>query len=274
MSVNNFIPELWSGRINSVLQKSLVFGSVCNRDYEGEFSQGGDIVRINTIGKPTVGTYTKNSTTVTPEILQDSQSTLLLDKSDYFAFVVDDIDKAQTKGGVMAEGMNNAAYALRDKADTNIGLLYSQAGTTVSTTAITSLNVYEMFLSAAQALSQYNVPREGRWAVVPPWIITKMALAKLFTENTSNTALDNGFVARYAGFDVKESNNVYNDGTTYYPMFGTTKAISFVDQINSVEAYRPEGKFADAVKGLHVYGCKVVYPEALVVQTATIGAEA
>ena len=274
MSLNNFIPELWSGRINSVLQKSLVFGSCCNRDYEGELSQMGDIVRINTVGPVTIGTYTKNSTSITPQELHDSQSTLLIDKSDYFSFYIEDIDKAQASGNIMAEAMNNAAYALRDTADTNIGLLYSQAGSIISTVAITSLNAYECLLTAGQTLSQYNVPREGRWAVLPPWFITKLVLAKVLVENTTNTALDNGFVGRVAGFDIKESNNVYNTGGTYYPMFGTNKAMSFVDQINKVEAYRPEAKFQDAVKGLHVYGCRVVYPEALVVQTCTVGAEA
>jgi hypothetical protein len=274
MSINNFIPELWAGRINSVLQKNLVFGSVVNRDYEGEFSQAGDIVRINTVGPVTVGSYVKNSTDIAAEILQDSQSTLAIDTNDYFAFQIDDIDKAQTKGGIMAEAMNDAAYRLRDAADTKIGLLHSSAGTSMSQTVLTSLNVYAWFLTAGQALSDLNVPREGRWAVVPPWVITKMALAKLYVENSTNTAADNGIVTRFAGFDVRESNNVYDDGTIYYPMFGTNKAISFVDQINSVEAYRPQTRFSDAVKGLHVYGCKVVYPDALVRGPITVGAEA
>lgn len=274
MSINNFIPELWSGRINSVLQKSLVFGNVANRDYQGEFSQAGDIVRINTVGPVAVSAYTKNSTSVALETLQDSQSTLLIDESEYFGFQIDDVDKAQTQGNIMAEAMNNAAYALADAADTHIGLLYAQAGTTLSSTALTSLNVYAWFLSAAEALSALNVPREGRWAVVPPWVVTKMAIAKLYVENASNTALDNGVVTRFAGFDVRESNNVYLNSGTYYAMFGTNKAISFVDQINSVEAFRPEAKFADAVKGLHVYGTKVVYPDALVNAPITVGNEA
>lgn len=273
MSVNNFIPELWSGKIMKVLEKNLVFGSCCNRDYEGEIRAAGDTVRINSVGPVTVETYTKNSTTITPEILNDAQTTLLIDKSDYFSFYVDDVDKAQSKGDVLAEGMSNAAYALANAADTNIGLLYTQAGSITASTPINSLNIFATLLSAAQSLDEYNVPREGRWAVLPPWMITKLVLAKLLVENTSNDAYTNGFVGRVAGFDIKESNNVYNSAGTYYPMLGSNKAISFAEQLSKVEAFRPEQKFADAVKGLHLYGAKVIYPDALVTITCTVLAE-
>ncbi len=275
MSIDNFIPELWSTRLNQKLYDSLVFASCCNRDWEGEITQAGDTVRINQVGDVTVATYTKNSTSITPEQLQDYQTTLLIDQSPYFAFYVDDIDRAQANVNVMDQAMQQAAWALRNNADEYIAALYGDAGYTLTSTAIDSTNVHALFLTMGQKLSEKNVPREGRWAVVPPWILTKLAIAKALVTDSGAAAdaFANGFRGRCGGFDVYESNNVYTSSSTYYPLFGHRKAISFAGQVNKVEAFRPEAKFADAVKGLFVYGAKVVYPDALVCATTTVGSE-
>ena len=275
MSVTNFIPELWSKRINQKLRKSLVFGSVVNTDYEGEIGSGGDTVKINSIGDVTIGNYVPNSTSITPEQLNDYQTTLSIDTKKYFAFKVDDVDKAQVNANVMDEAMQSAAWGLKNAADESIAALYTGAANTITTTAIDSTNAFAAVLTLGQYLSQENIPEDGRWLVIPPWFKTKLLLAKaLVTDNgAAADAFTNGKVGRVGGFDVYESNNVSNDGTTYYIMAGTRKAISFAAQVNKVEAYRPEASFSDAVKGLYVYGTKVVYPDALAVLTATVGAE-
>ena len=275
MSVSNFIPELWSKRINQKLRKSLVFGSVVNTDYEGEIGSGGDTVKINSIGDVTIGNYVPNSTSITPEQLNDYQTTLSIDTKKYFAFKVDDVDKAQVNANVMDEAMQSAAWGLKNAADESIAALYTGAANTITTTAIDSTNAFAAVLTLGQYLSQENVPEDGRWLVIPPWFKTKLLLAKaLVTDNgAAADAFTNGKVGRVGGFDLYESNNVANDGTTYYIMAGTRKAISFAAQVNKVEAYRPEASFSDAVKGLYVYGTKVVYPDALAVLTATVGAE-
>jgi hypothetical protein len=275
MSVTGFIPELWSRRINQKLRESLVFGSVVNTDYEGEIGSGGDTVKINSIGDVTIGTYTPNSTSITPEQLNDYQTTLAIDQKKYFAFKVDDVDKAQINANVMDEAMQSAAWGLKNAADEYIAALYTDAGNTITSTAIDSTNVLASVLTLGQYLSQENVPEDGRWLVIPPWFKTKLLLAKaLVTDNgAAADAFTNGKVGRVGGFDLYESNNVSNNGTTYYIMAGTKKAISFAAQVNKVEAYRPEASFSDAVKGLYVYGAKVVYPDALAVLTATVGSE-
>jgi len=275
MSVTGFIPELWSRRINKKLRESLVFGSVVNTDYEGEIGAGGDTVKINSIGDVTIGNYTPNSTSITPEALNDYQTTLLVDQKKYFAFKVDDVDKAQVVANVMDEAMQSAAWGLKNAADEYIAALYTDAGNTITSTAIDSTNALASVLTLGQYLSQENVPEDGRWLVIPPWFKTKLLLAKaLVTDNgAAADAFTNGKVGRVGGFDLYESNNVSNDGTTYYIMAGTKKAISFAAQVNKVEAYRPEASFSDAVKGLYVYGAKVVYPDALAVLTATVGSE-
>jgi hypothetical protein len=275
MSVTGFIPELWSRRINQKLRESLVFGSVVNTDYEGEIGSGGDTVKINSIGDVTIGTYTPNSTSITPEQLNDYQTTLAIDQKKYFAFKVDDVDKAQINANVMDEAMQSAAWGLKNAADEYIAALYTDAGNTITSTAIDSTNVLASVLTLGQYLSQENVPEDGRWLVIPPWFKTKLLLAKaLVTDNgAAADAFTNGKVGRVGGFDLYESNNVSNNGTTYYIMAGSKKAISFAAQVNKVEAYRPEASFSDAVKGLYVYGAKVVYPDALAVLTATVGSE-
>lgn len=275
MSVTNFIPELWSKRINQKLRDSLVFGSVVNTDYEGEIGSGGDTVKINSIGDVTIGNYTPNSTSITPEQLNDYQTTLAIDQKKYFAFKIDDVDKAQVNANVMDEAMQSAAWGLKNAADEYIAALYTDAGNTITSTAIDSTNALASVLTLGQYLSQENVPEDGRWLVVPPWFKTKLLLAKaLVTDNgAAADAFTNGKVGRVGGFDLYESNNVSNNGTTYYIMAGSKKAISFAAQVNKVEAYRPEASFSDAVKGLYVYGAKVVYPDALAVLTATVGSE-
>jgi hypothetical protein len=117
MSVNNFIPEIWSGRVFQSLRKAHVFGDVVNRDYEGEISQAGDTVHINSLGPITIAAYTKNSTSITPETLADTDMMLKIDQADYFAFQVDNIDKRQAQADILSAGMDIAADGLADTSD-------------------------------------------------------------------------------------------------------------------------------------------------------------
>lgn len=274
MSIANFIPQYWIAKCQQVLQKDLVFLDCVNTEYEGVISQAGDSVKINGIGPLTIGSYTRNSTSVVPETLEDTSQTMVIDQSDFFSFQVDDLDKAQATGNFVDAGMQMGSYGLKDTADRYVAGMYNQASNIIATVAINSLNVFAILLSMAQALDEKNVPSEGRWIVLPPWLVYKLVLAKLMTENTSNDAFTNGKCGVCAGFTVYKSNNVYNTGGTYYPIAGHKMAITFANQIAKVEAFKPEAKFADAVKALHVYGGKVVYPDALVTLTCTVLAEA
>lgn len=276
MAVNNFIPELWSARLLSQLEKELVYGALCNTDYEGDIAAAGDRVKITTIGPLTIDDYVPNVTVIAPEQLNDSQLWLDIDQSKFFAFAVDDVDARQAGGNLIAEGISLGGYGLKDAADQYIAGKYTEAGYISNLTAITALNVSAALLDLGEELTKNNIPHSGRWCVVPPWFTTKLVLAKMIIENATNTAFENGYVGRATGFDIYESNNVptTNNGAEFKIMAGFgTKAISFAQQISKVEAYRRESAFGDAVKGLHLYGAKVVYPEALVVLDATKGNE-
>lgn len=280
MALNNFIPEIWSARLLVSLKKSLVYGQegVVNRDYEGEIRQMGDTVQINSIGLITVGTYTKNTNIGDPQTLTDAQTVLNIDQAKYFNFQVDDIDRAQQNPKVMDAAMQEAAYALRDVADQYIAGLYTGAATgntigdDTTPVEVDKTNAYELLVDLAVILTDAKVPTDGRWVVVPPWIYGTLLKDDRFIDASkagTTDGLRNGEVGKAAGFTVLQSHNVPNtSGEKYKIIAGHSMAISYAEQINKVEAYRPEKRFADAVKGLHLYGAKLVRPEAIAVLTA------
>ena len=271
MAVTNFIPELWSARLLNALDKSHVFANVVNRDYEGDIKKMGDTVHINTIGAVTIGTYTQNTDFSSgPETLATTDQTLTIDQAKYFNFQVDDIDAAQAAGDIMDKAMTRAAYGLADASDKYIaGILAGAADTTnlvsSSAVALTSSNVYENVVKMRTILDKANVPTAGRWLVIPPEMYALILLDDRFVKTGGEMAegiLRTGLVAQAAGFDIYLSNNCVSanvsDKVTYTITGGVDAAATYAEQIVSTEAYRPEKRFADAVKGLHVYGAKVV----------------
>ena len=132
MSLDSFIPTIWSNELLVSLTKALIFGqpNVANRDYEGEIRAAGDTVKINAIGPVTIGNYTKNTNISDPEELNDAQTTLEITQQKYFNFQVDDIDRAQQTPQVMAQAMQESAYGLRNEADTFLAGLLAAASTT------------------------------------------------------------------------------------------------------------------------------------------------
>ena len=269
MSLDNFIPSVWSARLLNTLKTAHVFANVVNTDYDGDISAYGDSVKINSIGEVSVSDYTKNGETGDPEELDAIQTILKVDQAKYFNFMVDDIDKAQQKPKVMNEAMQEAGFALADTADGHIASFHDQAAQEVEKdfSADDEDDTYKVLAETARKLDEKNVPRTGRFAVVPPFFHEYMIVAGILDTAGSidaNQLNQEGFIGRLLGFDIYMSNNLEDDSTWTFGMAGTRKAISYAEQILSMEAYRPEKRFADAVKGLHVYGAKVVYPKALV----------
>jgi hypothetical protein len=284
MSLENFIPEIWAAELNRAYMRALVYGSpACvNRDYEGEIRAAGDTVRINSIGDPTIGDYTKNTNISAVETLTDAQATLLINQQKYFNFQVDDIDAAQQKPKVMAEAMNRAGFGLRSAVDTYIASLYTDAagaiGSTGSPKTVTepattsNLTAYEYLVDLGVLLDEADVPADGRFAVVPSWyegLLLKDQRFVSFGTVANRANLVGGAIGEAAGFTLLKSNNVPNTAATKYRIIaGHPSAWSFASQIASIEAYRPELRFGNAVKGLLVFGAKVVKPSGLAVLVA------
>lgn len=278
MSVSNFIPTIWSAKIFQELEKAHILVPLCNRDYEGEITSYGDTVKINSVGSISIDNYVPNSTEIDPEQLDSTQAVLEIDQAKYFAFYLDDVDNAQTKPKLMGEAMRKAAYALADTADGHIASLHSDAGISITAGNTQSDDVIPLLSELGRRMSENNVPQAGRWLVVPPWFQAKLVLAQVVKETqniTSDDALRNGWVGRCFGFDVYMSNNLNEVATTpqHNLLAGTNRAISFAEQVVKLEAYRPEDAFSDAVKGLHVYGAKVIDPASLASIDATWQAE-
>lgn len=285
MAITQFIPTVWSSRLLVRLRKMLVFEQIVNTDYEGEISQFGDTVKINEIGPVTVSDYTRNSTSapLSMQYLTDAQKELVIDQAKSFNFAVDDLDAAQSKPKVMDAAMDEAAYAVRDVVDQHIAGLYGQAGLTLgssgSTITVYAKNVMNILGAVSQKLRDQGVSMPI-WGVVPPWFFQKVT-AKQQEIRTDNTGvLDNGFMRQITvnGIQLFESNNVsghssFDTTATNRIMFGTRRAISHAGQVSQVEAVRPDFYFADMVKGLYLYGSKVVRPNELVTLYATFADE-
>lgn len=282
MSLENFIPEIWSANLLSNLNQAHVYAQpgVANRDYEGEIKGAGDTVHINSIGRVTVFDYTKNTDMPAAETLTDAQRNLVIDQQKGFNFQVDDIDQAQQKPKVMSEAMKESAFALSDVEDTFLAGFHTAADagnligndTTPATMSLADpTDAYEYLVDLGVLLDQANVPSEGRSVIVPSWFHGVLLKDDRFVKvgsAASDATLRNGEVGEAANFKIMKSNNVPNTaGAKWKVQASHPMARSFAEQIASTEAYRPEKRFGDAVKGLHVYGGKLVRPTALAVLT-------
>lgn len=276
MAISAFKPEVWTAELMVTLEKSLVYAApgVVNRDYEGEISQFGDTVHIGTLSDPTIGTYTAH-TDITIEDVDDTEQLLLIDQSKYFAFEVDDIEKRQARGNVIDKQAAKAAYRLRDTADQFVAALMAagvDAGNLIAeqtVTAASATKAYDVLVDLGVRLDEDNVPDEGRWVVVTPGFYGLLLKDSRFVgsgDAAGAATRANGIVGEAAGFSIRKSNNAPNGpgvGAGKLIIAGSEIATSYAEQINNTEAARMEKRFADMVKGLHLYGGKVVRSTAL-----------
>lgn len=276
MAITTFIPQIWSARLFDKLQKNHVATAFVNTDYEGTITQQGDKVHINSIGDITVDDYTKNNDISAPEALTTVKKTLEITEAKYFNFQVDDVDKVQAANGgeLIDKAMGNAAYQLADVADQYIFAKMAAGaadGNKIGETELTAENIYSKIIELRLKLDKANVPTAGRQLAVPPEAYALLLQDSRFVAgggSQAEEAVRSGLVGRVAGFEVYESNNLptteKGEGSSKYT---TTKIIAsvatattYAEQIAETEAYRMEKRFADGVKGLHLYGAEVVDP--------------
>ena len=269
-----FIPTVWAARLLTALDKALVYGqaNVCSRDYEGEIREAGNTVKIGSVGDVEIGNYVKDTDIDDPAVLTDEEQTLLIDQAKYFNFYVDSIDRAQQNVNVLDEAMRRSARGLREEADTFLAALLDAAVPTgnkigsIGTPKVpTKADAYLVDLGVM--LDESNTPIDGRFVIVPAWFHGLLLKDDRFIKagtRRSDSALANGEVGEAAGFSILKSNNVPNTTATKYKIIaGHSSATAYVEQIVDLQTYKPEKRFGDAVKGLHVYGAKVVRPNSL-----------
>src|SRR5215211_5021681 len=273
MAITQMLPSIWSARILGKLEEALVYAGpgVVRRDFEGEIRADGDRIHFHSFNDLTIGTYVKDSTTLSYENLTDSRVTLLVDQAKYFAFRVDDVNQAQMFPKIIDAAADRASYQLAQVADAYVASLYTGASSSnpdnvIEVTQATAANVYSKFVGLAQRMDENNLPAEGRYAVIPPWILALLRQDNTFVTQASPATVLNGQVGMIAGINLLVSNNVVHTGTPTddaHIMAGVPQAVSYAEQIVNVEGLRLEGSFADGVRGLHLYGAKVMQPEML-----------
>ncbi|MFF3094146.1 P22 coat protein - protein 5 domain protein [Streptomyces cyaneofuscatus] len=279
MSINNFKPEIWSNLTLTALRNSLVYAQpqLVNTNYQGEITSQGQSVHITTIGDPTIFDYSPGDT-INYEDVETAGTDLVIDQGKAFAFKLDDVDKAQALVSPMQQMAQNAAYGLRDKADAYVASLYTgvAAANTLGSTG-SPINTYtdskdaynKVLVPLRTKLNRANVPSEGRYLVGSPEFIGSLLSDDRFIRaDASGTTegLRNGFVGRAAGFDILESNNTPNPtGDIQVVQAGYPGAITYAEQILETEALRLQSTIADGVRGLHVYGAKLLRPTGIAV---------
>jgi len=283
-----FIPEIWSTKLIEKYYDNTVLSMISNTDYEGEIRNMGDKVKIRSTPTLEIHDYEIGQTLINQrpkgEVIE-----LLIDKGFYWSTIIDDIVEKQQDIDQMNDWSNDASEQMKIKLDrrvlgsivpdisplnkgANAGRISGNInlGVTGSPLAITSSNILTTILEMGQVLDEENVPETGRFLLLPYWATTRLKLsdikdASLAGDGTS--VLRNGRVGIIDRFTIYNSNLLptYVDGanTTFNFIAGTQAGMTFATQLTKTEDLRAESTFGDIMRGLMVYGHKVIKPEAL-----------
>ena len=273
MTIDNFIPTVWAAQVLLNLNDDHVYANAVNRDYEGVIKNFGDTVKINSIGRVTIKDYSKGATLDSPETLDDSQQQLVINQAKYFNFEIDDIDNRQQNPKLMGEATQEAAWGLADVTDVHLATVIAASVDSGNTLANKTIgfgagddNPYETLVDIDVKLTENNVPRGNRWCVVPPWFEGELRKDERFVSfgtDKNRANLRGTPVGEASGLMIWISNNVPTNGSNDILLSGYKGAVTFAEQIDKVEAFRPQKRFSDALKGLHLYGSKVTRSSAL-----------
>lgn len=270
MAITNFIQTVWSEKLLEEMGTKYVGVANCNREFEGEIRQVGDRVKICGVGDVTIFDYNKNTDMSAAETLNDTCAELVIDRAKAFNFQIDDVDAAQSSPKLMSAAMANAAGALAKEADAYIFSLYEEAGNSVSGNYADG-DFLDLIVDAKTKLIEAGAPTDCEIVVeVSPKVAAGILKSKIAIATDNDASLESGYLGSVAGCRVYVSNSVVVDGGKHHCFVRTKRAIAFAEQLNEVNAYRPELRFADAVKGLHLYGAKVVYPNELIDMNVSI----
>jgi len=290
-----FLPSIYSKKVLNFFRKSSVVEAITNTDYAGEISAYGDSVKI--IKEPVISVYdyTRGSDTTSTK-LTDQELTLVVDSAKAFKFIVDDIETKMSHVNFKEVASSSAAYALKDSFDAAVianmfsGLSASAPDHVLGADSATALGagVYDgagsvdlgtsgetdpldLMARMARLLDEQNVPEEGRWFVAGPDFYEQLSQSgsKLLSVdyNAGQGSIRNGLVSsgKLRGFSMYKSNNIAaTTNATGKCLAGHISSTATAQTIISTEVLRDPSSFGDIVRGLHVYGSKVLRPEALV----------
>lgn len=276
MGVGNFIPTIWSEDLERGLERNCVFAEDCNRKYQGKVEDKGDSVRILGVGSPTIKAVDRKDADADidgPETIEDSSVTMLIDQVRYFNYKVGDIDKAQSVGGLMeaysketSEKLANAVdrYLAGFATDPAVHKLYQTPFKAIGEGTVVEGEKHVMHIldEAALWMRENDIPATTKVVMtVSPRFAMLLRRAFIIRDTNNSEILKHGEIGMYGNVTIKESNNVYRSGGVDHMMIRTQRALAYAQPLTHTEAYRPEKKFADAVKGFILFGGKIVRPQ-------------
>ena len=286
----NFIPEIWSGKLIENFYDATVLAAISNTDYEGEIRNMGDTVNIRTTPEITIRDYVKGQT-LTVETPDKPKIQLVIDKGEYFACVEDDIDKIQTDVNLMDTWSKDASERMKIKIDQrvltdllpDIGSFNKGAtageqsgsynlGTTGSPLTVTkdgasaTTSVIDLIVDLGTVLDEANCPEAGRFLVIPAkmaGLIKKSELKDASLTGDGTSVVRNGRLGMIDRFTLYVSHNLNVSSGKTSLIAGHKMGFTFASQMTEMETIRSESTFGNIIRGLQVYGYKVVKPEAL-----------
>ena len=280
MALSDFIPEIWSARFTSLLYAARVYGAGTNREYQGEISAAGDTVKIPTATTSvTVADYAKNTDIAAAGNMNGTTEDLDINQQKYFHLYLDDIQRVQQVPDLMDASLRIAAEQVAQVQDSFLQGIYAGAYSSsrrinlASAANATAQTKIEAFLALKRLMTRAFIPLNGRWIVVPPEFIEEMekhfitqggSAAGVFAPVTADSVVRNGFSGMLAGFELRVTTKIPTSGSGSNQKWRCiagqgTEAVTMAEQITSLEAYRPELRFGEAVKALYVYGARAVH---------------
>ena len=278
MSVQHFIQTVWSKKIQDDLEEKCKLVKDCTREYEGDCKYA-QTVKILAVGDPSIDDYLGQDINI--EEMTDSSQDLVIDVQKYFAFEVKDVDKAQSVPGLPEKYQQKAMHKLALAREKFIGALVagkaqsskdSKAGnSTYKEGAVNIVTAESNDRAAIKAaideaiimLREKNFDDAGIVEIDPRTYKTfKDELIEMKTAN--DELIKRGVVGQYDSYEVKSTNNVYRDATHVYCIVRSNMAVAFAGQIDEVEAGRMERRFSDYIRGLDVYGAKIIAQDEIV----------
>jgi hypothetical protein len=279
-NIQNIIPEIWTAGALSAYRDAIIFGSLANTSYQAAVINAGDTVKLNTIVPFTAQTYDPihgiNYTDV-----DATQVEIKVDQEVVVPGSFPDIITYQTNMDLFGTAVSEMGSALAENIDSYLAELHANATTKIGTTGspveLTSADMLDLFSEVAKKLSEKKTPKNNLVCVAPPWFTQKVLKANVTKDTANSEALSNGFVGKYWGFELFETNLVatHVDGSSWSaPMFFRKfDSIGLVDQIKSFEVIRDKDYMKDYARLYGVYGAKIVRPDTVATVYSVAGAE-
>ncbi len=276
-SYSAFIPEIWSKKLSTMLEKKCVMLQCVNKNYEGEISAQGDKVKIITPAQVAISTL--GSSAITYDELEPTSQELVIDQKKFFAFKINDVAQVQANSNIMEAHLENARRAIEQVQD---AYLLSQhtyvaenntVGTEEAPISLDKTTIYKHFVDLAMKLKNSDAVGNGQrpWVVINPLVESFLLQSTEFigAHNVADETLREGAIGRIAGMDVLVTTNLTDVDGKLYVLAGTNEAITFASQLAKIETLRDKDSFSDLVRGLYLYGAKTVQPAALAKMVVT-----